>query len=339
MESSMSAERRLVSVICPAYQEEDVLPSFHQELAGVLDRLEETYSFEIVYIDDGSRDGTLECMRQLARGDQRVHFLSLSRNFGHEAALTAGLEFCRGEAVISMDTDLQHPPAVIPQLLEKWQAGHDVVLTIRQEDQQLSAFKRLSSRLFYAVCGMASNTPIRTHACDYRLLSRKAVHAFLQFREQHRFVRGLVQWLGFPTAEVTFQPHARRAGVTKYTVASLARLAGDGLLSFSNLPLRLPLYAGLFVWLIGLLHFLWCPLQLLLFPESFDFVLQYLLLMGHLVGGGVLCGLGVVGEYLGRVYDEVRHRPIYLVKEASSNDSATTRALDVPMAPLHREAA
>jgi glycosyltransferase involved in cell wall biosynthesis len=329
----------LVSIVCPAYQEEDVLPSFHFELAVVLDRLEESYCFEIVYVDDGSRDGTLECMRQLARGDRRVHYLSLSRNFGQQAALTAGLEFCRGDVVISMDADLQHPPAVIPQLLEKWQAGNDVVLTIRQEDQQLSVFKRFTSRLFYGVMALASNTNIRTAACDYRLLSRKAVHAFLQFREQHRFVRGLVQWLGFPTAEVTFQPHARRAGKTKYTVASLARLAGDGLLSFSNLPLRLPLYAGLFVWLLGLMHFLWCPLQLLLFPESFNFVLQYLLLMGHLVGGGVLCGLGVVGEYLGRVYDEVRHRPLYLVKEAHSNDSPAARPLDAPMSPLHRDAA
>jgi polyisoprenyl-phosphate glycosyltransferase len=332
----MNSPKRLVSIVCPAYQEEDVLPSFHQELSAVLTTLRDDYEFEIIYVDDGSRDGTLACLRQLAKGDQRVRVLSLSRNFGQQAALTAGLEHARGDAVVSMDSDLQHPPAVLPRLLEQWQTGHDVVITIRQEDQRLSFFKRFSSRMFYRLMGWLSTTTVRLAACDYRLLSRKAVNAFLQLREQHRFVRGLVQWLGFRTAQVQFEPHARRAGQTKYTLKSLLKLAGDGLLSFSTVPLRLPLYAGLVVWTLGLVQLLWCPVQLLLAPESFNFGLHYLILLGTLIGGGMLCGLGVVGEYLGRVYDEVRQRPIYLIKEIYPNDSE--RAAQ-PAAPQHRDAA
>jgi dolichol-phosphate mannosyltransferase len=328
----MNSPKRLVSIVCPAYQEEDVLPLFHRELCAALATLEADYRFEIVYVDDGSPDGTLECLRQLAAADGRVRFLSLSRNFGQQAALTAGLEFARGDAVISMDSDLQHPPAVLAQILERWQAGYDVVITIREEDDRLSFFKRFSSRMFYRIMGLVSNTDVRLAASDFRLLSRRALQAFLQLREQHRFVRGLVQWLGFRTAEVSFQPHARRAGQTKYTLRRMLRLAGDGLFSFSTLPLRLSLYAGLLIWVLGLGHLLVAAILFALAPAAFPFATHYLLLLGHLVGGGVLCGLGVIGEYLGRVYDEVKRRPIYLVKEAYPADDAATM-------PLHREAA
>jgi dolichol-phosphate mannosyltransferase len=329
----MDSPRPLVSIVCPAYQEEDVLPTFHQELTAALAGLEQFYDFEIVYVDDGSRDGTVECLRQLAAADARVRFLSLSRNFGHQAALTAGLEFARGAAVISMDSDLQHPPAVLPLLLERWQAGHDIVVTVREEDPQLGWFKRFTSRTFYRVLGLVSTTEVREAASDFRLLSRKALGAFLRLREQHRFVRGLVQWLGFRTAEIPFHPHARRAGRSKYTLRRMLRLAGDGLFSFSSLPLRLPLYAGLLVWLLGLAQILVSGVLFVLAPAAFDFGMHYLLLLVHLVGGGVLCGLGVLGEYLGRVYDEVKQRPVYLVKEAYPPDEA-----DVAVPPVRRAA-
>jgi dolichol-phosphate mannosyltransferase len=335
----MNTPKSLVSLVCPAYQEEDVLPAFHEELGAVLACLEDKYCFEIVYVDDGSRDGTLACLRQLARRDDRVQVLSLSRNFGQQAALTAGLEFARGDAVISMDSDLQHPPAVLPDLLAQWQAGHEVVITIRQEDPQLSFFKRFTSRTFYLVMSLVSATDVRLAASDFRLLSRRALLAFLQLREQHRFVRGMVQWLGFPTAEVTFQPHARRAGQTKYTLKRMLRLAGDGLFSFSSLPLRLPLYAGLMVWLLGLGQLFVSAVLLVWNPAGFAFGTHYLLLLGHLLGGGVLCGLGVIGEYLGRVYDEVKQRPLYLIKETFPLDHAAGIQQRHPALPARREAA
>jgi dolichol-phosphate mannosyltransferase len=314
----MNSARRLVSVVCPAYQEEDVLPIFHRELGQVLTALEETYRFEIIYVDDGSRDGTLACLRQLAKDDSRVRYLSLSRNFGHQAALTAGLEHATGDAVISMDSDLQHPPAVLPLLLAEWQNGHDVVITLRQEDPQLSPFKRWSSRIFYKAMGLVSTTEVRLAAADFRLMSRSAVQAFLQLREQHRFVRGMVQWLGFRTAEVGFMPDQRRAGQSKYNLQRMLRLAGDGLFSFSTLPVRLPLVAGLLVWALGAAHLFGCLVYAVAGPQPLNLGLHYTLLLGQLIGGGLLCGLGILGEYVGRIYDEVKRRPVYIIKEASA---------------------
>jgi polyisoprenyl-phosphate glycosyltransferase len=336
----MNPLRPLVSIVCPAYQEEEVLPQFHYELCQVLGAHQDRFRFEVVYVDDGSRDGTLECLRHLAAGDPRIGFLSLSRNFGHQAALTAGLEFARGDAVISMDSDLQHPPGVVPDLLAKWQAGHDVVITIRAEDPGLSLFKRASSRLFYRAMAMVGAAEVRAAAADFRLLSRPALDAFLKLRERHRFVRSMIQWLGFPAAEILFKPDRRRAGKTKYTLRKMLRLAGDGLFSFSNGPLRLPLYAGLLVWLAGAVHVGGCLAYLLLGLGPIDPLTHYLLLLGHLTGGGVLIGLGTVGEYVGRVYDEVKKRPLYLVKETNLQPRpALSESPDQPQLTVRRDAA
>ncbi len=170
----MSDEKPLVSVVCPAFQEEEVLPLFHRELADALAPLEADYRFEVLYVDDGSQDRTLDVIKELARLDPRIAYLSLSRNFGHQAALTAGLEHARGDAVISMDSDLQHPVAVLPQLLASWRAGHDVVITIRADDERLGLFKRWTSRAFYRLMALLSDTDIRLASSDFRLLSRRA---------------------------------------------------------------------------------------------------------------------------------------------------------------------
>ena len=177
-----------------------------RELCSVLAQLEATYDVEILYVDDGSCDGTLEVIHQLAHGDKRVRYLSLSRNFGHQAALTAGLEHAQGDVVITMDTDLQHPPALVPRLLQKWQQGFDIVLTIRNEDPHLGFAKRWTSRWFYRIMHLLGDTDIRLAAADYRLMSDRAVNALLRLRETHRFLRGMVQWLGFAVAEVPFDP-------------------------------------------------------------------------------------------------------------------------------------
>lgn len=312
----MAEPRSLVSVVCPAFQEEEVLPLFHRELAEVLDTLEDEYRFEVVYVDDGSRDGTLDALRALAAGDRRVRYLSLSRNFGHQAALTAGLEHARGDAVISMDADLQHPPAVLPRLLERWRAGYEVVITVRDDDDRLGWFKRFSSHAFYRVLSALSATEIRVAASDFRLTSRRALQALLQLREQHRFLRGMVQWVGFPATEIAFAPDARRAGQSKYTLRRMLRLAGDGFYSFSLLPLRLPFYLGALVLLAGLAHAGWFVARLL-GGAAPALATHYPTFLGELVGGGMLVGLGVLGEYVGRIYEQVKGRPLYLVKEAS----------------------
>ncbi len=320
----MSAPVKL-SVVCPAFNEEEVLPRFHAELCAVLAPLQGEYEAEILYVDDGSRDGTLGVLRELAAGDGRVRYLSFSRNFGHQAALTAGLEHARGNVIVSMDSDLQHPPALLPVLLAKWREGHDLVLTLRQDDPRLSPFKRLSSRAFYRLLRWLSDTEVRAAASDFRLMSRKALDALLQLHETHRFLRGMVNWLGFPTATVPFMPAGRAGGVSKYTLRRMLTLAVDGMLSFSKVPLRLALLLGALLFLLGLIEGTWALAGALFTPPASG--TGAVLTALFLVGGCVLGALGVLGEYVGRIYEQVKGRPHYLLKEASPPAPAAERPL------------
>lgn len=323
----MEANRIMLSVVCPAFNEEQVLPLFHRQLTAALATIPGDYQIEILYVDDGSRDRTLDVLRDLARQDPRVRFLSFTRNFGHQAALTAGLEAARGDLVLSMDSDLQHPPALIPALLEQWQAGHDVVITIRDDSQSPNRMEHFLSRWFYAVMGCLSTTEIRPAAADFRLMSRPAVDALLRMADRDRFLRGMVQWLGFPAAEVHYVPAPRGAGHSKYSFSRKLRLALDGILSFSRVPLRLPLALGGLAALFGMAA-LGYALVRGLQGAGADGVFRPLLFGSlHLLGGGILCALGVLGEYLGRIYDQARSRPIYVVKEESHPAASHRRGL------------
>jgi dolichol-phosphate mannosyltransferase len=319
----------VLSVVCPAFNEEQVLPLFHGQLVAVLDRLPAEYRAEVIYVDDGSRDGTLEVLRGLAARDVRVRFLSFSRNFGHQIALTAGLEVARGDAVISMDSDLQHPPALIPKLLEHWRAGREVVLTIRDDSQSPNRLERCLSRWFYNIMGRLSDIAIRPAAADFRLMSRPALAALLRMPERDRFLRGMVQWLGFPSAEVPYVPARRGAGRSKYSFRRKLGLAVDGLLSFSRAPLRLPLVLGLPAMVVGLLVIASAVVPGLAIPGEGR---RMAALLGslYLLGGCLLCVLGVFGEYLGRIYDQVRDRPLYVVKEVSAPAEAAGRWVTRP---------
>jgi glycosyltransferase involved in cell wall biosynthesis len=311
----MAGKIPAISIVCPAFQEEDVLPFFHRELCTVLGRLDGPCNLEIIYVDDGSTDGTLQVLRELAAADKRIRYLSLSRNFGHQAALTAGLEHSRGDVIITMDSDLQHPPALLPTLLKKWREGFDIVLTIREDDPRLSSFKRYTSRWFYRIMSFLSDTDIRLAAADYRLMSRKAVDALLQLRETHRFLRGMVGWLGFPVAEIPFQPAVRKAGVSKYTFRKMFNFALDGMLSFSKLPLRLALVLGVVTILVSLFLSGWAIVRLLLPHGGTDLGSALLIISTQFIGGCILLCLGIIGEYVGRIYQQVQGRPIYLLKE------------------------
>ncbi len=311
----MTDQRPLVSIVCPAYQEEDVLPIFHQHLCAVLDKLETGFRFEILYVDDGSADRTVDVIHGLAAADPRVGCLSLSRNFGHQAALTAGLEHARGDAVVSLDSDLQHPPELIADLLKEWQAGHDVVITLRADDQRLGWFKRLSSATFYRLMRRLSDTEIRFAASDFRLLSRRAAQALVNMGERHRFVRGMVQWIGFPVKEIAFQPNERRAGASKYTLRRMLRLAGDGLFSFTRLPLQAPLYLGAAFFALGLLHTVLGLIQVIHGAATSSW--HYLLVILSWGLASLLGSLGIIGEYLGRIHEETKRRPVYVLKECT----------------------
>jgi len=316
----MTTNKPLVSVVSPVYEEEEALPHFHAVLVEVLDGLADEYDIEIIYVDDGSRDGTLPLLRRLARQDARVRYYSFSRNFGHQAALTAGMERARGDAVVTLDSDLQHPPALIPVLLRRWKEGNDVVVTIRAEDPTLGLFKRVSSRLFYALMGRFSDVEIRPAAADFRLMSRRAVESLLRLRETHRFLRGMVQWVGFPSAEVHFEPAARRAGESKYTLLRLLNFGFDGMLSFSRTPRRLPLYFALAAGATGAAYAGYLLLARLTAGRPVE-TPDLILLSLYLIGAAVLFSLGVVGEYAGRIYEQAKGRPLYVVKESIEDDA------------------
>jgi glycosyltransferase involved in cell wall biosynthesis len=330
----MASPGSKLSIVCPAFEEEEVLPRFHAELCAALAPLAADYDIEVLYIDDGSRDGTLDYLRSISAADSRIRYLSFSRNFGQQAALTAGMEHARGDVVITLDSDLQHPPDLIPALVEQWRKGHDVVLTFREDDPRLSYFKRLSSRAFNMVMRWLSDTPVSSAASDYRLLSRKAIDALLRLPEKHRFLRGMVNWLGFRTTTVAFHPASRGAGVTKYTLRRMVALAIDAMLSFSKMPLRLPLVLGVPLVVLGAVYGLVVlgPAMLGAAVAGHHSVLAAL----AFVGGAILCSIGIVGEYVGRIYEQVKARPLYLLKEASPDLAAVPLGLDrVARSPLN----
>jgi dolichol-phosphate mannosyltransferase len=312
----MTEKSLTLSIVCPAYREEEVLPVFHARLSAALQPLAGDYRIEILYVDDGSTDGTLCVLRELAAADLRVRYLSLSRNFGHQAALTAGLEHARGDVVVSLDADLQHPPDLIPLLVERWRTGYDIVLTERRDSEELGWFKRFTSRQFYRLLRWLSDTEVRPACADFRLLSRTALDALLSLHETHRFLRGMVNWLGFRVTSLPYQAAPRAAGRSSYTLRRMLRLAGDGMLSFSRLPLQLPVLAGLGSLGLGLLYALGLVLGALLAGVAF-WPVHLLLVVVLVLGGLVLCSVGIVGEYVGRIFEQVKQRPIYLLKECS----------------------
>jgi dolichol-phosphate mannosyltransferase len=292
----------------------------------VLDGLETDFAIEVIYVDDGSLDGTLGVLRHIAAADKRVRYLSLSRNFGHQAALSAGLEHARGDIVITMDADLQHPPEVIPQLIAEWKKGADIVITIRADDPTLKWSKRFSSRAFYKVLRWMSGTEMRPSAADFRLMTRKTVSALSSLKETHRFVRGLVQWLGFNCKEVWFEPRHRVAGKSKYTLRKQLTLGLDGIFSFSKLPLRLVLASGLGLLGLGLCATLATIVGLL--TGSIGNAALWVLLSAMMsIGGAILVGLGIVGEYVARVYEQVKQRPAYLLKETGNVGMSAEREI------------
>jgi dolichol-phosphate mannosyltransferase len=313
----MTPKSPTLSIVCPVYEEQEVLPVFHERLGQALQPIAGEYRIEVLYVDDGSRDDTLDVLRDLANSDLRVRYLSLSRNFGHQAALTAGLEHACGDVVVSLDSDLQHPPDLIPLLLARWREGFDVVLTERTDGPEVGWFKRFTSQQFYSLLQRVSDTEVRPACADFRLLSRPAVDALLRLRETHRYLRGMVNWLGFRVASVPYQVAPRFAGQSHYTLRRMLRLAGDGILSFSRVPLQLPAYAGLGSVGLGFVYALGLAVAALAGASMAAWPVHLLIVVVLVLGGLILCAVGIVGEYVGRIYEQVKQRPIYLIKESS----------------------
>jgi glycosyltransferase involved in cell wall biosynthesis len=299
-----------LSVVVPAYNEQEVLPEFHRRLAAVLDRL--PGSSEIVYVNDGSRDRTLAVMRALCETDSRVTIVDLSRNFGKEIALTAGLDHALGDAVVVIDSDLQDPPELIPKLIENWQLGYDVVYARRTAREGESWFKKVTATAFYHLIQRVSRVPIPRDTGDFRLLSRRAVNALGKLREQHRFMKGLFAWIGFPQKEVLYLREPRFSGETKWNYWRLWNFALEGFTSFTIAPLKIATYTGVTVGLFAFLYGLVIIYKTIMFGEP---VRGYPSLMVAVLflGGVQLIFIGVMGEYLGRLFNEAKGRPLYFL--------------------------
>ena len=298
-----------ITVVSPVYNEQDNVIALVDELNAVFEPL--PYNLTILLVNDGSREPTTRILDELATTRSNVGVVHLSRNFGHQAALTAGLEVAAGDAVVSMDSDLQHPPKVVPELIAHWEAGADVVHSVRGGVQE-GWFKQLSSRWYYRLMRAISPTPVIPRAADFRLLDRKVVEVFRAMPERARFLRGMSVWVGFPSAEVPFVVQDRRAGTTKYTLRKMVKLALDGLVSLSSLPLHIAFYVGTLVTLVSLVYLLYV-LGVFFFTDAAQPGWSSLMAAVLLLSGVQINLMGVIGLYLGRIYDEVRGRPTYII--------------------------
>jgi polyisoprenyl-phosphate glycosyltransferase len=308
------AKPALVSVVVPGLNEAHCLPQLYTELTRVCDEL--FCDFEFLFVDDGSTDSTAHVLAVLRRRDERVRYLVLSRNFGHQAALSAGLAHASGDAVIMMDGDLQHPPALIPTLLDRWQEGYDVVNTVRLETAKINPVKKLFSGLFYKVFNWLGSIHIQPGGADFRLMSRQAVDALNELPERHRFLRGLVPWLGFRQTHVEFKADKRWAGHSKFTLLRNIKFALDGLTSFSFYPLRRLTMLGYIILLFSGCYALWAVGRHFLTDATVPGWTS-LMICVLFFGGCQLMAFGVLGEYIGRILEQVKGRPLYLVQQAA----------------------
>ncbi len=301
------------SVVVPIFNELDNLPELYSRVSKVMSAARGTW--ELILVDDGSSDGSTERIRELARKDKHVRPVIFARNFGHQIAVTAGLDYARGEAVVIIDADLQDPPELIAELIAKWGEGYEVVYAVRAEREGETWFKRLSASLFYRIIFRITDVKIPLDTGDFRLLDRKVVDVMGKMRERHRFLRGMAAWVGFRQIGVPYKRAARYAGVTKYPFKKMLRLALNAITGFSYFPLQLATYFGFAS--AGLAIVAIPVVAALRFSGSQFFGGQATTLIAVLFLGGVqLISLGVLGEYLGRIYDEVKGRPLYIVREA-----------------------
>lgn len=301
------------SIVIPVFNEEAVLPILLRRLDQLLGRLEGPA--EIIFVDDGSSDSGPIVLQALARRDPRFRYVGLSRNFGHQVAITAGMDAARGQAIIVMDADLQDPPEVVEQMIEKWQEGNDVVYARRLSRDGESGFKRATAHLFYRTLGIISTVGIRADVGDFRLIDRKVLDAFRQMPEQDRFVRGMIAWLGFRQAEIAFHRLERAAGETKYQLFKMLRLAINAALSFSDAPLRLVVWCGLTVSGLAVLYGGWVLLMWIRNDPSLVAGWSSTIVLISLLCGMNMLMTGIVGLYVGRVHAEAKRRPLYVVAQ------------------------
>jgi glycosyltransferase involved in cell wall biosynthesis len=314
-----------ITVVAPVFNEIGVIDEFHRRVTSAMEGLQ----YELVLVDDASSDGTGDRLRALAAGDPHVRVVSLSRNFGHQIALTAGLDHARGNPVVMLDSDLQDPPELIPEMLERWRAGDDVVYAVRRRREGETAFKRRTASLFYRLFRRVASVDLQPESGDFRLLDRRPLDALLSMRERSRFLRGMTIWVGYRQSAIAYDRDPRHSGATKYTLPRMLRFSMDAMTAFSRAPLHFAMYLGL---AISLFAFLAIPVVIGLriaglYLEGFGTLTVIVLALG----GIQLVTIGILGEYLARIFDEVKARPLYVVRKERGNHDE--QAPDGPTAP------
>lgn len=313
-------EKAEISIVVPAYNEEGNLEKLYSELSNVLPAIDATW--EIIFADDGSVDKTWENIKALRERDSRVKAVRLSKNFGHQYALLAGLSHAEGDAVISMDGDMQHPPEMIPELVEEWRKGNKVVKTIRSDPDDYLAFKKITSRLFYRVFSYLSGVNLQEGMADFRLLDRKVLNDILKFREEGLFLRGIVEWVGYPSTSITYKCANRFSGTTKYTLRKMLKFGWHGVSSFSIVPLRIGVVIGFIASGISFLGVLYAIYGKIVDGHAVPGWASSVAIISFLFGL-LFVFLGLLGEYVGRILVEVRQRPRFLISEGLGIDTST----------------
>lgn len=301
----------MISIAVPIYNEEKNIHEFYKRLNSVMEDIQNLY--EIIFVDDGSSDASFEIISEICAVDKKVKIIQLSRNFGHQIALTAGIDYACGDAVIMMDADLQHPPELIPELIKKWKEGYDIVYTIREESKDYRWFKKFTSRFFYTLLNKVSKIDIPEGVADFRLLSRPVVESLKNFKERNRFIRGLISWIGYKKIAIPYIAEKRFAGKSKYSFDKMLRFAISGITSFSSVPLYISVILG---FIIAGFSFA-CALQAIyakFFTNKTVPGWTSILVSVLFLGGIQLIAIGILGEYLAKVYDEVKQRPLYIVE-------------------------
>ena len=312
-----------VSLLIPAYNEEAVLDTLYARLTKLADDTKK-YSFEFLFINDGSRDKTLDIIKGYAKSDPRVAYVNLSRNFGKEIAMIAGLDHVTGDATVIIDADLQDPPELIPRMLTLWEKGHDDVYAKRQSREGESWLKKFTSKTFYRILQRVSHVPIQQDTGDFRLLDRRAVEALKQIRESQRYTKGMFSWIGFNKKEILYDRDPRAAGETKWNYRKLTNFAIDGITSFTTAPLRISTYFGFFISLAAFIYIIYLIVRTIFFGTD---LAGYPSMMAVILflGGVQLLSLGVIGEYIGRIFNEVKQRPLYFIEEYHESHNQKAR--------------
>ncbi|MBO0419481.1 glycosyltransferase involved in cell wall biosynthesis [Vagococcus fluvialis] len=309
---------KLITFCIPMYNESENIKELHRQLNILSEQFINKYNFEFLFINDGSIDNSLDIVKELAKSDERISFVDLSRNFGKEVAMLAGFDYCKGDAIIMMDADLQHPPATIPQMIKEWENGYQDVYGKRVTREGESFFKKKTSELYYKILGNFSQIPVLPAVGDFRLLDRVCIDSMVKIRESQRYTKSMYMWIGFKKKEVEFESNERFAGQTKWKLKSLIQLAIDGIVSDSKVALRLSFYSGIIISLMSFIYMIYILIKTLLVGSTTPGFPTLTVLILFL-SGSQLIFQGIMGEYIGKIYTEVKNRPPYLIQEYYTN--------------------